>query len=74
MMLDSNPVPTTFAESITSEFVNVYSDYCATQRQLSETLSKRRNYDQEFKTKIQSVESLPIAKGIFSTYAHAIKQ
>ena len=40
MMLDSNPVPSTFAESITAEFVNVYGDYCATQRTMCDTLVK----------------------------------
>ena len=40
MMLDSNPVPSTFAESVTAEFVNVYADYCATQRSMSDTLVK----------------------------------
>ena len=40
MMLDSNPVPSTFAESITAEFVNVYGDYCATQRTMFDTLVK----------------------------------
>ena len=64
MMLDSNPIPTTFAESISSEFVNVYSDYCSTQRQMSETLSKKKAFDAEFNAKIESIESLPMSKGL----------
>ena len=44
MMLDSSPVPMTFAESVTAEFVNVYGDYCATQRTMAETLSKVNFY------------------------------
>ena len=40
MMLDSNPVPSTFAESVTAEFVNVYGDYCSTQRSMLDTLVK----------------------------------
>ena len=54
MMLDSNPVPKTFAESITSEFVSVYSDYCGTQRQMTETLQKKRSFDPEFKETFES--------------------
>lgn len=53
MMLDSNPVPKTFAESITSEFVSVYSDYCGTQRQMTETLQKKRSFDPEFKENLK---------------------
>ena len=46
--------PKTFAESITSEFVSVYSDYCGTQRQMTETLQKKRSFDPEFKENLKT--------------------
>lgn len=64
MMLDSNPVPSTFAESVTAEFVNVYADYCATQRSMCDTLVKRKSFDAEFRTAIEGVESSGAAKGL----------
>ena len=60
MMLDSNPVPKTFAESITSEFVSVYSDYCGTQRQMTETLQKKRSFDPEFKENLKTTHFLTL--------------
>ena len=64
MMLDSNPVPKTFAESITSEFVSVYSDYCGTQRQMTETLQKKRSFDPEFKETFESKVEKKIEKNL----------
>ena len=64
MMLDSNPLPKTFAESITSEFVSVYSDYCGTQRQMTETLQKKRNFDPEFKEFILNLRLVQIFREI----------
>ena len=63
MMLDSNPVPKTFAESITSEFVSVYSDYCGTQRQMTETLQKKRNFDPEFKENLKTLSWSSLVRG-----------
>ena len=56
MMIDSSPTPATFAESVTPEFVSVYSDFCSTQRNMAETLSKRRQFDNAFSAQLAEIE------------------
>lgn len=64
MMIESSSTPTSFSEAITDEFMTIYSDYCSTQRNMSETLSKRRQFDESFSAQLEEIEKHPKNKGL----------